>query len=45
MTFSSWLPEGRVDPIGAILQLVAFVDEQRYVAAVIDHQLRALPSP
>ena len=29
------------DPVVAFFELVAFVDEQRHVAAVIDHELRA----
>ena len=33
---------GRVHPAAAVLQLVAFVDEQRGVAAVVHDQLRAL---
>ena len=41
MTFSSWLPLGVFDPVAAFFELVAFVDEQRHVAAVIDDELRA----
>ena len=42
MTCSSWMPDGRVDPVVAVFELVALVDQQRDVAAVIDDELRAL---
>ena len=42
ITCSSWLPDGVFDPVAAFFELVAFVDEQRDVAAVIDDELRAL---
>ena len=32
---------GSVDPIAALLHLVAFVQKQRHVASIVDHQLRA----
>ena len=32
---------GRVDPVVAVFQFVAFVDEQRGVAAVVHDELRA----
>src|SRR3546814_2748350 len=31
----------RVDPLVALFQLIALVDQQRHVAAVVDHQFRA----
>ena len=31
-----------VDPVAAFFEFVAFVDQQRHVAAVVNHQLRAL---
>ena len=33
----------RVHPVAAVFEFVAFVDQQRGVAAVIDDELRALP--
>ena len=42
MTCSSWLPDGRVDPVAAFFQLVALVDQQRDVAAVINDQFGTL---
>ena len=30
----------RLGPIAAFLELITFVDEQRRIAAIIDHQLR-----
>ena len=42
MTFSSWLPALAVHPLVAFFEFVAFVNEQRHVAAVIDDELRAL---
>ena len=42
MTCSSWLPEGVVDPLVAFFEFVALVNQQRHVAAVVDHQLRPL---
>ena len=42
MTCSSWLsPLGVFDPVIAVFEFVAFVDEQRHVAAVIDDEFRA----
>ena len=38
MTCSSWLLGRRVHPIAAVFELIAFVDEQRGVAAVVDDQ-------
>src|SRR6185437_14220043 len=32
---------GAVDPIAAVLELIAFMDEQRGIAAVVDDELRA----
>ena len=34
----------RLGPIAAFLELITFVDEQRRIAAIIDHQLRTLAS-
>src|SRR3546814_1695728 len=31
----------RVDPLVALFQLIALVDQQRHVAAVVDYQFRA----
>ncbi len=42
MTFSSWLPDGVLTQSLPFFELVAFVDQQRDVAAVVDHQLRTL---
>ncbi len=36
---------GSVDPVAAIFELIALVDQQRDVAAVVDHQLRTLDRP
>ena len=41
MTFSSWVPGSVIHPVVAFFELVAFVDEERHVAAVIDDELRA----
>ena len=41
MTCSSWLPLGRVDPVAALFHLVALVEQQRGVAAVVHDQFRA----
>ena len=41
ITCSSLLADSAVDPIATFFQLVAFVDEKRHVAAVVDDQLRA----
>ena len=42
ITCSSWLPDGVVDPLVAVFQLIALVDQQRHVAAVVHDQLRPL---
>jgi hypothetical protein len=42
ITCSSWLLLARVDPLVAVLKLIALVDEQRRVAAVVHDELRAL---
>ena len=34
---------GRVDPVAAVFELIAFVDEQGGVAAIVDDELRPLP--
>ena len=39
MTFSSWLPEGLLTQSLPFFELVAFVDEERDVAAVVHDQL------
>ena len=42
MTFSSWLPDGVLTQSLPFFQLVALVDQQRDVAAVVHDQLRTL---
>ena len=42
MTSSSWLADGGIHPLAAVLQFVALVDQQGGVAAVVHDQLRAL---
>ena len=42
MTFSSWLSDGVLTQSLPFFELVAFVDQQRGVAAVVHDQLRAL---
>ena len=34
-----------IDPVAAILELVAFVDEQGCIAAIVDNQFRARGRP